>query len=437
MKTTRPISLLALGLAAFFFSCGNDDMAGGGSEPDVPMTPSSIPAAVKAAFEQQYGDADEAAWTEKGGYVVATFATGESSTPNNAAWYDPSTAQWSMTATEIPFATLPEAVRAAFAETSYAQAPWRADDEADMLSRNGAETLYVIDVEKEENGTETEAELYFTADGVLAKEVIEAEKDHDYRACLPQLPTGGVEEWLAAHFPGARIIDVERENGGTEVDLVSDGLFREVIFDSEGNWLRTETEFRRKDLNRLPEGIVEAAKALYPSAAADEVTLHETADGSTYYEVELEGRGDNELTVYVDAAGNVMNWPSTGGQDVLVEESAARFIELHYPGAVVAEQEYDDGYLTIDIFHNGKEKEVRFNGRNEWVDTSWDLRLSDLPAAVREALAEIYAAYTPEEAEAWQTPAGDFYEVELESRSGADLKVVFNAAGNVQREWRD
>lgn len=37
----------------------------------------------------------------------------------------------------------------AFGASEYGQAPWRADDEVDVLKRNGdSEILYVIDVEK-------------------------------------------------------------------------------------------------------------------------------------------------------------------------------------------------------------------------------------------------------------------------------------------------
>ena len=42
-----------------------------------------------------------------------------------------------MTEKEIRFADLPEAVKNAFGASEYGQAPWRADDEVDVLKRNG------------------------------------------------------------------------------------------------------------------------------------------------------------------------------------------------------------------------------------------------------------------------------------------------------------
>ena len=76
-----------------------------------------------------------------------------------SAWFD-NGGEWYMTQTDIPFTMLPEAVRTAFAATEYAAVPWSVDD-VDMLEREGVETVYVIEVEKYDNGRETEIDLYY------------------------------------------------------------------------------------------------------------------------------------------------------------------------------------------------------------------------------------------------------------------------------------
>lgn len=38
--------------------------------------------------------------------------------------------------------------------------------------------------------------MYYTAEGVLVKEVIDAEDEKDYQDYLPQTPSGTVESWL-------------------------------------------------------------------------------------------------------------------------------------------------------------------------------------------------------------------------------------------------
>ena len=51
------------------------------------------------------------------------------------------------------------------------------------------------------------------------------------------------------------------------------------------------------------------------------------------------------------------------------------------------EYDYDKGLLEVEIWHENREKDVYFNGRNEWVYTEWDIRRSELPQAVTAAIA--------------------------------------------------
>ena len=74
-----------------------------------------------------------------------------------------------MTDREIPFNSLPSAVIRAFNDTIYSQAPWTVDDEANVLERADSETFYVIEVDKNENGVETDVDLYYTETAVSCK----------------------------------------------------------------------------------------------------------------------------------------------------------------------------------------------------------------------------------------------------------------------------
>ena len=119
-----------------------------------------------------------------------------------------------------------------------------------------------------------------------------------------------------------------------------------------------------------------------------------------------------------------------------VDEDLARFIADRYPGAVVVDRDHDDGYVVLDIRHDGVEKEVRFNGRGEWVGTSWEVCADALPQAVLDKLATDYQGYRPDdEADVLDTPQGLRYVVELEGRE--EITVTFDAAGNVLGERYD
>ena len=175
------------------------------------------------AFNSQYPDATNVSWETRDEYAVASFTIEVRSTTTEGrsmAWYRMSDARWSMSDIDIHYDHLPQAVKTSFEATEYAQAPWHRDDDVDVITRAGYdETLYVIEVEKNENGIETEVELYYTADGILVNTIIEADKEDDHSHLLPSESPSGITEWLNQHFPGARIIEIDRENGGTEVDL--------------------------------------------------------------------------------------------------------------------------------------------------------------------------------------------------------------------------
>lgn len=426
-------TLIATGLT--LSSCSNDNT-------DI-TTPDSgeVPAAVQQAFSAQYKNATNVKWTRKGTYAVAQFTDTDNGGTQSVAWYDVTSAKWSMTDGDVPYSALPQAVRTAFESTEYAQSPWTKEDEADVLSRNGAETIYVIEVEKNENGTETSIDLYITAEGVIVKTLIDQEADNDYEDYLPQSPAGSITDWIKAKYADAKIVDTESEDGLTEVDFVSGGLSKEALFDAQGNWIQTKTEYAYATLQLVPEAVIKAALSGAANAKVDEVTLYETAKAGNYYRVDLENRYGDDTEIFVSTDGTVIDRPSTdngsgNAPGAAIDEDAKAFIEKAYPGAVVLEKENERGYTVIEIRHNGVEKEVRFNGSGKWIDTKWDIPAASLPSAVAAAISAAYPQYAVEEAEATETEKGITYSVELEDNRDNELKVTFAADGKVLSETR-
>ena len=153
----------------FFTSCSDNDKV---SFPD--GTSGDIPAQVMEAFNAQFPGASNVVWTTKAGYAVADFywegMRSADVSRNHTAWFALESGLLGMTERDIRFSELPEQVKSAFYASEYGQAPWVADDEVDVLTRNDAsEVLYVIDVEKKEGGIETDVDLYYTSEGILVK----------------------------------------------------------------------------------------------------------------------------------------------------------------------------------------------------------------------------------------------------------------------------
>ena len=101
--------------------------------------------------------------------------------------------------------------------------------------------------------------------------------------------------------------------------------------------------------------------------------------------------------------------------NIAVNDNIRDFIEQKYEGAKIlyAEKEFN-GEIDVEIIHNDTRKDVKFNRREEWISTTWDVPVSQLPDVVRESVQDSYPEYRIDDADYVETPAGDRYKLEIE-----------------------
>lgn len=280
MKRIKNYAAMALGLVCSLFaaSCDNDD-----------NDAARVSQQVQTAFAQRYPAATSVTWETKGEYAVASFRLDNEC----EAWFGNSSGEWQLTETDLRYADLPEAVRTAHESGEYAG--WRID-EAERLERPGVSVVYTIEVEKTENGTETEIVLHYAEDGTLLR--AGSAGGSEAGTALPAL-TESMRRFIAEHYPDARIADVDAGTRRTEVDIIDNGTKREVCFDATGTWIGTTTDVR---LSQLPAAVAERLAADYPAYGVDDAEWVVSPDGS-WYRLELEDRLGNELTVCLTADG--------------------------------------------------------------------------------------------------------------------------------------
>lgn len=404
--------------------------------------PENIPEKVILEFNAKYPNATNVTWSTKDTYAVANFYLASTRTgghePNNTAWFNMA-GHWNMTETEISYQQLPEAVKTAFEASPYAS--WRIDNEIDKLQRSdNNETLYIIEASQKEGNVETEVDLYYTEEGILVKEIVNAETDNDYHEYLPQQPEGNIQTWLDQNFPNVRIVDYDCEQNGTEVEIIANGLKHEILFDNQQQWVYTKTEYERRDLTQIPTSILNHLRTspYYTSDnAIDDVEKYTTRDNGTYYCFELKTAYDDDVKVYVNETGIIsrpQNGSDGGNSNVPVEDELQNFIDQKYPGAIILEKDYDHGYLEIDILHDGIEKEIKFNGQNQWVRTEWEVR--QLPDAVKNTITAQGYTLDDNEFDYVETTDSSWYEVEV--RKGRDeLKLYISPTGEILRTEYD
>ncbi len=298
--------------ALVFTACSDDD--------DDKVIPSDVPEAVLKAFENKYGDIKDVKWEKKNNYNVARFQTGAITKAGNSyttsAWYDDNGSEKQVNQ-DIPFANLPEAVKTAFdAYQKKMYADWKADDDVDVVSRLDMGLIYIIEIEK---GKE-ERELSFSPDGVLLKDVLDTDDDDEI---LPVIVSDEIKKKIAELFPNSKSvvileIDADDDDNETEIDILDDGIHKEVKLDAKGNWISTEFETTlpkaMEIMNTLNPAILAKLVAMAGQAGIDltnpeiirntEVTVVDHVTKGMYFEVEIE-IGDNDLEVIIDKDGNI------------------------------------------------------------------------------------------------------------------------------------
>lgn len=428
-------SILLSGVVAMSLTACNDNPETGGG-------PENIPEAVVSAFNSMYPGATNVSWSTDGDYAIASFYYNETRADgqNHAAWFTLSDARWGMTETDIPFDYLPEAVQTGFTESEYSKSPWKYDRMADCLQRLNAETIYVIDAEKQENGIETEVDLFYSEDGVLLKTIIDGEKSHDYSGYFPDTTPCSISEWIRANYPGARIVDIDREGLVTEVDIIDNHRLRELTF-ADNTWMQTKTEVLSSE---VPEVVMNALRASdvytrYPHIS--EITEYMTKDNGTFYGFELESRYDDDRDIFIRSDGTIIDKPTIGGNDfpgISAGNTIDKFIANNYPGAVIVGRDYDDGYIEVEIIHEQKKKELRFNGREEWLSTEWELHWSEVPDVVKDGLQDSLPGFHIErdDVEYIQTPKGNYYTIDVEF-DGNNMTAIVDESGKVLRVFDD
>lgn len=394
-----------------------------------PPVTNPVSAEVQASFAEQFPGARDVEWEVRGTYAVADFSYADSQSGgwvSSTAWYSQTDGTWLMSEYDLRFERLPEAVKTAFQQSEYAG--WHVDD-VDLIRRDGVTLLYVVEVEQ--GGQEMD--LYYAEDGVLVKALADTDGRHDYSDLIPATPTGSVQEFIQSRYPGARIVEIDADDGLTEVELIdADHVLREAVFNRSGEWLYTQTEVRRAD---LPATVTDAWNASEYAAAngyrLDDIDYYETASDGNYYRLELESRyGDVKLKVTPD--GDLSLFTPTGG-GTIVADTVDEAIQRLCPGAIVIEKDYDDGYLEVEIRHEGREKEMLFNGQNDWVLTRWDVAYRELPEAVLTAFRQSeYAQWELDDITYTQTPTGEWYVLEVEDyRTDTDRYLRITPGGEI------
>ena len=118
-------------------------------------------------------------------------------------------------------------------------------------------------------------------------------------------------------------------------------------------------------------------------------------------------------------------------ENISINNDIRSFIEQKYEGARIlyAEKEFN-GEIDVEIIHDNKKKDVKFNRNNNWINTTWDVAINELPDAARESVINRYPDYRIDDVDYIETPSGDRYKVEME-KGEWDKTLFVTADGEI------
>lgn len=216
------------------------------------------------------------------------------------------------------------------------------------------------------------------------------------------------------------------------------GYKTEAWYTADGAWYMTETEMPYNDIPQAIKTAFESSE--YASWKRDnEVERIERAgtEQETIYIIEVESAQDVDMDLHYSTDGiliKAVNDDGDGNNESLLPDAPAdvlaavtEFIEKNYPQARIVEVERENSRIEVDIIHEKLSKEVWLSTSCEWISTSWDVYA--LPVKVTDAIAASeYNGYRVDDAEYVETPAGNYYRIELE-QGEKEVNVKINEEG--------
>lgn len=252
-------------------------------------------------------------------------------------------------------------------------------------------------------------------------------------------PNSAVTKAFNDKYPDASRIEWEYKHNYLTAEFFSKGYSATAWFNQNGEWYMTKTELTRKD--QLPEAVQTAFdNSSYAQWMIDDIDCLERAEAETLYIIEVK-KDRQEYELYYTSDGILVkelpddenddyeNYLPGNTTDLAVLQE---FIENKYPGARIVETETEHNRIEVDIIHDNRSKEVVFTLKQEWVNTHYDVKESEVNSIVLEALAgSAYSNYYKDEIEKYETPSGEYYFFELE-KGEQEVKITIDLQGQLQ-----
>ena len=201
-----------------------------------------------------------------------------------------------------------------------------------------------------------------------------------------RMPNPNVTKAFKAKFPTAKQIEWKMKQNYYVAEFYVGKIETDAWFNQDGTWQMTESDL---SYNGLPETIKTSfVTSEYATWKVEDVKKVERVGMETMYIVEIE-KGEEDIDLYYTENGILLKGVPHEMQERLPEalpQDILTFIRQKYPQAMIIEIDREKGMLEVEIFDQKIKKEVLFDTNNQWQTTTWEVRKSNVPANIMNAL---------------------------------------------------
>lgn len=241
-----------------------------------------------------------------------------------------------------------------------------------------------------------------------------------------------IENAFLSKYPNASRAEWEMKSNYYVVDFRQNGNDAEAWYDSQAVWYMTETDVRYVD---LPQAVKEAFQSSeYSNWRIDDIDMLECLDMETVYIVEVE-QSNVDYDLYFSPEGVLIKAVADGGSGGYLPSTILpvikEYIATNYPQARIVDVDNEYSKIEVDIVDGRIPRELTFTTAGEWISTKTEVRLTDVPAAVRDAYSTSeYGSWKIDDVDFYETATGNYYLLELES-GNREHKMKIDIDGNI------
>lgn len=104
-------------------------------------------------------------------------------------------------------------------------------------------------------------------------------------------------------------------------------------------------------------------------------------------------------------------------------------VEQQYPGARITDNDREwQGIYEVEIYHEGRKKDVCYNRNFKWLYTKWDITILEVPVAALKSVKDEEPSWEIDDIEYVESPGGVYYEFNIENGS-RERTIKVNADG--------